>query len=47
MPGGTLAAATWCGGAVLSRVVFSSGQAVTRGEYDESGPSVVHRKCTP
>ena len=47
MPGGTLAHAAWCGGAVLSRVVFAQGQAVTKAEYDEYGPAVVHKKCTP
>jgi drug/metabolite transporter (DMT)-like permease len=47
MPGGTLGAAAWCGAAVLSRVVFGAGQQLTKAEYDEHGPSVVHKKCTP
>ncbi|CAL1361550.1 unnamed protein product [Linum trigynum] len=35
----------WVGGAILAKVVFPQNQHVTKGEYDETGPSVVHRKC--
>ncbi|EPS58327.1 hypothetical protein M569_16487, partial [Genlisea aurea] len=35
----------WTGGAILAKVVFPQNQHVTKGEYDETGPSIVHRKC--
>ncbi|CAN1787702.1 Actin-related protein 7 [Linum perenne] len=35
----------WVGGAILAKVVFPQNQHVTKGDYDETGPSVVHRKC--
>lgn len=35
----------WMGGAILAKVVFPQGQHVTKAEYDESGPWIVHRKC--
>ncbi|WCJ18497.1 actin-related protein 7 [Euphorbia peplus] len=35
----------WVGGAILAKVVFPQNQHVTKGDYDEAGPSVVHRKC--
>ncbi|KAL6125047.1 hypothetical protein ACLB2K_077555 [Fragaria x ananassa] len=35
----------WVGGAILAKVVFPQNQHVTKGDYDENGPSVVHRKC--
>lgn len=40
---------SWVGGAVLAKVVFGQEKpqnqhAITRMEYDEAGPSVVHRK---
>jgi actin-related protein 7 len=33
------------GGAILAKVVFPQNQHVTKGDYDETGPSIVHRKC--
>lgn len=35
----------WVGGAILAKVVFPQNQHVTKAEYDETGPSIVHRKC--
>lgn len=35
----------WIGGAILAKVVFPQNQHVTKADYDETGPSVVHRKC--
>jgi actin-related protein 7 len=35
----------WVGGAILAKVVFPQNQHLTKADYDESGPSVVHRKC--
>lgn len=35
----------WVGGAILAKVVFPQNQHVTKADYDENGPSVVHRKC--
>jgi actin-related protein len=35
----------WVGGAILAKVVFPQNQHVTKGDYDETGPSIVHRKC--
>lgn len=35
----------WVGGAILAKVVFPQNQHVTKGDYDENGPSVVHKKC--
>lgn len=46
MPTQTLEYAAWMGGAILARVVFQQNQHVTKFDYDESGPTVVHKKCT-
>ncbi|CAO2835318.1 unnamed protein product [Amaranthus hypochondriacus] len=35
----------WVGGAILAKVVFPQNQHVTKADYDENGPAVVHRKC--
>ncbi|KAF2569285.1 hypothetical protein F2Q68_00025992 [Brassica cretica] len=35
----------WVGGAILAKVVFPQNQHVTKADYDETGPSVVLRKC--
>lgn len=35
----------WTGGAILARLLFSQNQHVTKADYDEAGPSIVHRKC--
>ncbi|KAK9805370.1 hypothetical protein WJX73_007756 [Symbiochloris irregularis] len=45
MPALTLRYANWMGGAVLSKVVFSQNQQMTKYDYDEAGPMAVHRKC--
>ena len=45
MPDTAAACAAWMGGAVLSKVVFAQNQQITKAEYDEYGPSIVHKKC--
>lgn len=40
MPAGTARWAPWIGGAILSKVVFTHNQHVTKVEYQETGPSV-------
>ncbi|KAK1325664.1 Actin-related protein 7 [Acorus calamus] len=35
----------WMGGAILAKVVFPQNQHISKGDYDESGPSIVHKKC--
>merc|ERR1711916_90604 len=35
----------WIGGSILSSLTTSQQMWVTKSEYDESGPSIVHRKC--
>ncbi|CAI9106533.1 OLC1v1005715C2 [Oldenlandia corymbosa var. corymbosa] len=35
----------WVGGAILAKVVFPQNQHITKADYDENGPAVVHRKC--
>jgi actin, other eukaryote len=35
----------WIGGSVLSALSTFPGMCITRDDYDECGPSVVHRKC--
>lgn len=35
----------WVGGAIIAKVVFPQNQHVTKADYDETGPSIVHRKC--
>lgn len=35
----------WMGGAILAKVVFPQNQHITKADYDESGPAIVHRKC--
>jgi len=36
----------WIGGSILSSLSTFEEMWVNKGEYDESGPSIVHRKCT-
>jgi len=36
----------WIGGSILSSLSTFEEMWVTKEEYDESGPSIVHRKCT-
>lgn len=45
MPENTLRNSAWMGGAILAKVVFPQNQHITKAEYDESGPPIVHRKC--
>nr|CAB3494568.1 unnamed protein product [Digitaria exilis] len=45
MPENLARYSAWMGGAILAKVVFPQNQHVTKGEYDETGPSIVHKKC--
>ena len=45
VPQNMMSSAAWAGGAILARVVFQQQQHVSRAEYDEFGPTVVHRKA--
>ncbi|GLT62291.1 hypothetical protein SLA2020_349390 [Shorea laevis] len=45
MPENLTVYSAWVGGAILAKVVFPQNQHVTKADYDETGPSVVHRKC--
>ena len=36
----------WIGGSILSSLTTFEEMWVTKDEYDESGPAIVHRKCT-
>jgi len=35
----------WIGGSILSSLSTFQTMWITKAEYDESGPSIVHRKC--
>ena len=35
----------WIGGSILSSLTTFADMWVTKQEYDESGPSIIHRKC--
>ena len=35
----------WIGGSILSSLSTFSSQWITREEFDESGPAIVHKKC--
>jgi len=35
----------WMGGAVVSSLTTFQSMWITRADYDENGPSIVHRKC--
>ncbi|CAK79549.1 unnamed protein product (macronuclear) [Paramecium tetraurelia] len=35
----------WIGGQILSSLSYSENMWITRREYDENGPTIVHRKC--
>jgi len=35
----------WIGGSILSSLSTFQNMWITKGEYDESGPGIVHRKC--
>ncbi|KAF7126383.1 hypothetical protein RHSIM_Rhsim11G0134300 [Rhododendron simsii] len=45
MPENLTKYSAWVGGAILAKVVFPQNQHMTKADYDETGPSVVHRKC--
>ncbi|XP_057453606.1 actin-related protein 7-like [Lotus japonicus] len=45
MPENLTKYSAWVGGAILAKVVFPQNQHVTKGDYDENGPSIVHKKC--
>ncbi|KAG4958153.1 hypothetical protein JHK85_044533 [Glycine max] len=45
MPENLTMNSAWVGGAILAKVVFPQNQHVTKADYDETGPSIVHRKC--
>ncbi|XP_047312195.1 actin-related protein 7 [Impatiens glandulifera] len=45
MPENMTLYSAWVGGAILAKVVFPQNQHITKAEYDETGPSIVHRKC--
>jgi actin-related protein len=36
---------SWIGGSILSSLCTFHAMCITRAEYDESGPGIVHRKC--
>ena len=38
--------AVWIGGSILASLSTFDDMWVTKEEYDEAGPSIVHRKCT-
>ena len=35
----------WFGGSILSSLPEIRDMWVTKGEYDDSGPEIIHRKC--
>ena len=39
------AVATWLGGSILSSLQTFQNKWITKAEYQETGPSIVHRKC--
>lgn len=45
MPENLAMYSAWVGGAILAKVVFPQNQHITKADYDEVGPSIVHRKC--
>jgi len=36
----------WIGGSILSSLSTFEEMWISKAEYDEAGPSIVHRKCT-
>jgi len=36
----------WIGGSILASLSTFADMWISKEEYDESGPSIVHRKCT-
>ncbi|KAJ6800113.1 actin-related protein 7 [Iris pallida] len=45
MPENLIKNSAWMGGAILAKVVFPQNQHITKGDYDETGPAIVHKKC--
>lgn len=45
MPENLTQNSAWMGGAILAKVVFPQNQQITKGDYDEMGPAIVHKKC--
>ncbi|KAF3440662.1 hypothetical protein FNV43_RR18946 [Rhamnella rubrinervis] len=45
MPENLTMYSAWVGGAILAKVVFPQNQHATKADYDETGPSIVHKKC--
>ncbi|XP_020517247.1 actin-related protein 7 isoform X2 [Amborella trichopoda] len=45
MPENLIKNSAWMGGAILAKVVFPQNQHITKAEYDETGPTIVHKKC--
>ncbi|XP_031120119.1 actin-related protein 7 [Ipomoea triloba] len=45
MPENLVMYSAWVGGAILAKVVFPQNQHITKADYDETGPSIVHKKC--
>lgn len=45
MPERTLHYSSWMGAAILSKLVFQQNQHITKLDYEEAGPTVVHKKC--
>jgi actin-related protein len=37
--------AVWIGGSILSSLTTFENMWISKREYDEAGPSIVHRKC--
>ncbi len=37
--------AVWIGGSILSSLTTFESMWISKQEYDEAGPSIVHRKC--
>ena len=36
---------TWIGASILASLSTFQGMLITKEEYDEAGPSIMHRKC--
>ena len=45
MPTNSLQFSAWTGGVVVAKLAFPHNQHVTRGEYAEHGPTIIHKKC--
>ncbi|KAK9819458.1 hypothetical protein WJX74_007996 [Apatococcus lobatus] len=45
MPEQSVRYSSWMGGAILSKIAFQQNQHASKYDYNESGPSIIHRKC--